>query len=124
LFPEAVDVAQPEDATPTFGVPVEFAAKLFEVARTALGIPLAAARADIDVLARTIEKKLNIADLKDPAKLDNFVKRFAAMYDIENGGGVQSSNNIALGLLTGSIAADGFSQDTLASLQSMRFRQF
>lgn len=97
---------------------------LFEVARTALGIPLAAARADIDVLARTIEKKLNIADLKDPAKLDNFVKRFAAMYDIENGGGVQSSNNIALGLLTGSIAADGFSQDTLASLQSMRFRQF
>lgn len=97
---------------------------LFEVARTALGIPLAAARADIDVLARTIEKKLTISDLKDPAKLDSFIKRFTAMYDIDNGGGVQSSNNIALGLLTGSIAADGFSQDTLASLQSMRFRQF
>jgi hypothetical protein len=97
---------------------------LFEVARTALGIPLAAARADIDVLARTIEKKFNVADLKDPTKLDKFIKRFTAMYDIDNGGGVQNSNNIALGLITGTTAANGFSQETLASLQSMRFRQF
>jgi hypothetical protein len=62
--------------------------------------------------------------LKDPAKLDKFIKRFTSMYDIDNGGGVQNSNNIALGLITGTTAANGFSQETLASLQSMRFRQF
>lgn len=97
---------------------------LFEVARTALGIPLAAARADIDVLARTIEKKLKVADLKDPEKLDKFLKRFTSMYDIENGGGgLQSSNSIALSMISGN-ADTSFSQSTLANLQSVRFRRF
>lgn len=96
---------------------------LYEVARTALGIPLAAARADIDVLARTIDKKLNVADLKDPKKLDAFIKRFTALYDVENGGGVSSSNSNALTILTGG-SDIGFSTDTLASLQNIRFRPF
>lgn len=95
---------------------------LFEVARTTLGIPLAAAKADIDVLARTIEKKLNIADMKDPKKVENFIKRFTAMYDIENGGGTSTSSS-ATTLINGG-ADIGFSQDMLSSLQTIRFRQF
>lgn len=96
---------------------------LFEVARTALGIPLAAARADIDVLARTINKKLNVADLKDPKKLENFIKRFTANYDIENGGGGAAPTSAAMTVLTG--GADlGFSQDMLSGLQRIRIRQF
>lgn len=95
---------------------------LFEVARTALGIPNEAARADIDVLARTIEKKLNIADLKDPKKLESFVKRFIAMYDVQNGGGTSVSSN-SLSLIQGG-SDIGFSQDMIQSLQSVRARRF
>lgn len=96
---------------------------LFEVTRVALGIPDAAARADLDVLARTIENKLKIADLKDPAKLEKFVQRFIALYDVQNNGGIASSNSNALTLLSGG-SDSGFSQDTLSSLQNIRFRPF
>lgn len=96
---------------------------LLEVARTAAGIPQAALTADIDILKRTFEKKFTVADFKDPKKLDAFIKRFTALYDVENNGGLGSSNSIALTLLSGGTGI-GFSQDTLASLQNIRFRQF
>ena len=95
---------------------------LFEVVRTALGIPNEAARADIDVLARTIEKRLKVTDLKDPKKLESFIKRFTAMYDVQNGGGVSNSSN-SLALIQGN-SDTGFSQDMIQSLQSVRVRRF
>lgn len=94
---------------------------LLEVVRTALQIPQQALAADLDVLSRTIDKKFNVADLIDPVKLDNFIKRFTALYDMENGGGVSTTNN-ALSLLTGD--AGGVSQDLLLGLQTVRFRAF
>jgi hypothetical protein len=60
---------------------------LIEVVRTALNFPAQMSQADIDVQAANISKRLNVADLKDPAKLDKFLTRFAAMYDMNNGGG-------------------------------------
>ena len=60
---------------------------LIEVVRTALNFPAQMSQADIDVQAANISKRLNIADLKDPAKLDKFLTRFAALYDMNNGGG-------------------------------------
>ena len=96
---------------------------LFEVTRVALGIPDAAARADLDVIARTIEKKLKVADLKDPKKLEKFIQSFIALYDVQNNGGISSSNSNALTLLSGGTDT-GFSQDTLSSLQNIRFRPF
>ncbi|MDO9382539.1 MAG: DUF1217 domain-containing protein [Hyphomicrobiaceae bacterium] len=96
---------------------------LFEVTRVALGIPDAAARADLDVIARTIESKLKVADLKDPAKLEKFIQRFIALYDVQNNGGISSANSNALALLGGG-SNNGFSQDTLSSLQNIRFRPF
>lgn len=96
---------------------------LFEVTRVALGIPDAAARADLDVLARSIETKLKVADLKDPAKLEKFIQRFIALYDVQNNGGISSSRSNALTLLSGS-SDTGFSLDTLSSLQNIRYRPF
>lgn len=96
---------------------------LFEVVRTALGMSESAAKADIDVLARSITKKLNVADLKDPAKLEKFIQRFAAAYDVNNGGGVSTGNSSALTLITGG-SSEVFSQDTLSQLQNIRARRF
>ena len=59
---------------------------LLEVVRTALNLPAQMSQADIEVQAANISKRLNIADLKDPAKLEKFLTRFAAMYDVNNGG--------------------------------------
>lgn len=57
---------------------------LFEVTRTALGLPATMSLADIEIQADMITKKLNLADLQDPAKVEKFVARFSALYDINN----------------------------------------
>ncbi len=72
---------------------------LLEVVRTALNFPAQMSQADIEVQAANITKRLNIADLKDPAKLEKFLTRFAAMYDMNNGG--FSTLSAASVLLTG-----------------------
>lgn len=57
---------------------------LLKVTQIALGIPEAAAMMDIDRQAEMISKKLDIEDLKDPEKLDKFISRFTALWEIEN----------------------------------------
>lgn len=93
---------------------------LAEVVRTALQIPDAAARADLDVLARTIERRLNVADLKDPAKLDRFLKRFTALYDLANPSSGSTVNAASAILGTGG----GISQGLLAGMQRIRPSRF
>lgn len=58
---------------------------LAEVVRTALGIPAETAVIDIDKQAAMIADRLPLSDLKDPAKLDKLVERFATLWQIENG---------------------------------------
>ena len=72
---------------------------LLEVVRTALNLPPEMSQADIEVQAANITKRLDIADFKDPAKLEKFLTRFAAMYDVNNGG--FSTLSAASVLLTG-----------------------
>lgn len=57
---------------------------LLQVVQTALGLPVAMSNADIDLQANMITKKLKIADLQDPKKLEAFISRFAALYDLNN----------------------------------------
>lgn len=57
---------------------------LLKVTQIALGIPEATATMDIDRQAEMITKKLDIEDLKDPEKLDKFIGRFTALWEIEN----------------------------------------
>ena len=59
---------------------------LLQVTQTALGLPATMSNADIDVQANMISKKLNIADLKDPKKLEKLIARFSALYDLNNSG--------------------------------------
>jgi len=57
---------------------------LLKVTQIALGIPEATSTMDIDRQAEMITKKLDVEDLKDPAKLDKFIERFTALWELEN----------------------------------------
>ena len=69
---------------------------LLQVAQTALGLPTSMSDADIDVQANMITKKLKIADLQDPNKLNKFLARFSAMYDINNSDITQTNPAITI----------------------------
>ena len=53
-----------------------------QVFQTLLNIPASSAKADIDVQAAYLSRRVSFADLKDPAKVGKLVQRFAAMYDL------------------------------------------
>ena len=89
---------------------------LFEVVMTGLGLPDSVAQSDVDKLAQLLEKRINVADFKDPAKVEKFLARFSALYDIANPQTVQSIPSMLLGGDTGSV----FGQDLLTSIQSIK----
>jgi len=57
---------------------------LLKVTQVALGIPESTSTMDIDRQAEMISKKLDVEDLKDPAKLAKFIDRFTALWELEN----------------------------------------
>lgn len=57
---------------------------LATVVRTYLGLPDAIAQMDVDRQAKLIEDRLNLEDFKDPAKIEKFITRFSAMWDVQN----------------------------------------
>ncbi|AGK58790.1 hypothetical protein HYPDE_35593 [Hyphomicrobium denitrificans 1NES1] len=69
---------------------------LLQVAQTALGLPISMSNADIDVQANMITKKLKISDLQDPDKLNKFLARFSALYDVNNTDITQTNPAIAI----------------------------
>jgi hypothetical protein len=58
---------------------------LLEVAQTIFGLSPATSATNIDAQAKTLSKLMPIADLQDPKKLQQFVERFTAMYDVTYG---------------------------------------
>lgn len=90
---------------------------LLEVVTTTLGLPDTAAQADVDVLANMISKRIDLADFKDPEKVEKFLARFTAMYDLQN----QQSTSSIPSLLLGQQDA-GISESLLSSIQSMYLR--
>jgi hypothetical protein len=90
---------------------------VLEVVRTALSLPASMSQASIEVQADIIIKRINPADFRDPAKLDKFLTRFAALYDLANGGlPTLSAASIILG---GGQASVGTNVNLLASLQRL-----
>ena len=69
---------------------------LYKVVQTALGMPAASSNADIDKQAAFIASKIDIADFKDPAKLDKFIVRFAAQWQASHGNATQNVPRIGL----------------------------
>jgi hypothetical protein len=54
----------------------------WKVVRTIFGFPTEMAGADIEKQAAAVEARLDIADLKDPERLDRLIKRFTTMWDV------------------------------------------
>ncbi|BDA85909.1 flagella associated protein [Aureimonas sp. SA4125] len=71
---------------PTLTTPLKLLADsaILEVVKTALGLPSELSSLDVDKQVAIIEKKLDVKDLQDPKKLDKFIARFAALYDLNN----------------------------------------
>jgi len=69
---------------------------LLQVAQTALGLPTSMSNADIEQQAKMITDKLNLSDLKDPDKLNKFLARFSALYDVNNSDVTQTNPALAI----------------------------
>ena len=87
---------------------------LFEVVRTSLALPASMSGADIELQAAMITKRLNLADLQDPEKLEKFLARFSALYDLENG---VSTGASAASIILGGQSSIGTDLGLLGSLQ-------
>lgn len=93
--------------------------KLVRVVQTALGIsPLSSAQ-KIDTQARLISSKLNVSDFQDSTKLDKFVSRFTAMYDMNAAGNFNVFDLSPAGS-GDSLAPVGFDAGLLQSIQSYK----
>ena len=101
--------------TSTYGILADKV--LYSVVTTALGLPSAMSSQDIDRQAKVIASRFNLEDMKDTTKLNAFLTRFSAMYDIKNGTSATTSNP-ALGLIQGTVSTVG--QNTLLALQTLR----
>jgi hypothetical protein len=89
---------------------------LSEVVRTALGIAPASATLPLERQVATIEAKLDVADFRDPDKLDAFLNRFTARWDIANGAAASSATTPAMFARS----AFGLPSETLVRLQQLR----
>ncbi|WP_457301800.1 DUF1217 domain-containing protein [Phyllobacterium sp. P5_D12] len=89
---------------------------LLQVFQATFNMPAQMSNLDIDRQAKLVEDKLDLKDLKDPAKLDKLLTRFTAMYEMKN----PSTPASAPSLLLGGTPAIGISASILATLQSFK----
>lgn len=90
---------------------------LSQVVRTGLGLPDAIVQSDIDRQAALIEEKLDIADFKDPEKLDAFLQRFTTLWEIDN---PSANAQPSIAPLFGQSTQMGISADTLLSIAQLK----
>ncbi|SUA99530.1 Protein of uncharacterised function (DUF1217) [Pannonibacter phragmitetus] len=91
---------------------------LTKVVYTSLGLPENFAMANIDKQADFLKQRLNFDDFKDPAKLDTFLRRFATMWDFQNG--TPATSSIATLIMAGPGASASISEGLLSQIQSLR----
>lgn len=92
---------------------------LYKVVETALSLPPSLPSVGIEKQAAFIGSKLDIADLKDPAKLTKFLERFANLWDLASNA---QAANPALQLFQTS-SSTGMSINTLTSIQSLMLKR-
>lgn len=91
---------------------------LLKVTQTVLGLSEATGAIDIDKQAAMISARLDVADLKDPAKLDKFLNRFTGLWEAQKA--PEFAANSSATMLIGGGAQFGISSNILASLQNLR----
>jgi hypothetical protein len=91
---------------------------LSQVVRTAFGMPDTFAAMDIDKQVQLFEKKFDITDFQDPAKLSTFMTRFTTMYDVKNPPTTATS---LVSILFSQPTTMGVSTDLLMAMQQMKF---
>ena len=91
---------------------------VFEVVRTALGLPLSFANSNLDKQVSSLDKRVKVADFKDPAKLDLFLKRYFALSEATT---ATTSGSPGLAVLQSAASPSvSISTDLLAQLQSFK----
>ncbi|MBD8553294.1 DUF1217 domain-containing protein [Rhizobium sp. CFBP 8762] len=91
---------------------------LMEVIRTVYNIPEEIKAAEVEAQKATLDHLIDIKDFQDPEKLEGFLKRFAALYDVVN----EASTAPSLSIMLGAGAAGGISADTLMTMSRLRYR--
>jgi len=83
--------------------------RLVQVVQTALDISPQTSAQNIDTQARLLKSKVNVDDFKDPKKLNAFIARFSAMYDMQNPGTVSAATASSNAILYGAslLGSDG-----------------
>jgi hypothetical protein len=92
---------------------------LLKVVETALNIPSSISKQNIDTQARTITQKLKLTDLQDPKKLNAFISRFAAEYDLQNPTSSGANSVLALFGQTSTTASSSTSSSGTASVLTL-----
>ncbi|HET7410758.1 MAG TPA: DUF1217 domain-containing protein [Paracoccaceae bacterium] len=88
---------------------------LLRVVQTATGLSPLTSAADIDRQAEMITARLDVADLKDPSKLESFLARFTALWELG-----RTDTAAVPAVMAGQARPFGLSADLLASLQGLR----
>lgn len=90
---------------------------LLKTVQTALGLPVTMSLLDIDRQAKLINDRIDIKDFQDPKKVQAFLTRFSARYDVDNStAGAQSPAALLIGQPTESFV----SVSLLTSLQNLK----
>jgi hypothetical protein len=101
---------------------------LLTVVQTALGISPLTSAEPVDTQAQLLSSQLKISDFQDGKKLQQFISRFAAMYDANNssagGASVSSTNAILYGAAIAGTDATGIDASLLLSLQNQNVGNF
>jgi hypothetical protein len=107
---------QAPNATSSLGLRADQA--LLRVTQVALGLSPYMSNLSLEDQQAMIEKKLDVADLKDPAKLQKLLGRFTALYDVENPvAGATPSISPTL-----NFSPPAFSADLLSAIQNLKLR--
>jgi hypothetical protein len=90
---------------------------LLAVSQVLAGLPPTSSSLSIEKQAAAIESRINIEDLKDPAKVQEMMERFTVLWEARNP--TQSRGTVPSILVQGGPV--GFSEDLLASIQALNF---
>ncbi len=97
---------------------------LRKVVYTTLGLPDQTALLNVDKQKALLEKRMDIADLKDPAKVSKLMDRFAAMYDLQNGSSTATAAMPSIGPISRSGRSSIISIDPSITMSLMSFPRF